>query len=737
MPFPLYSRLGAGGGVRFAEATEVDTGASIWINQNKFSVEKKSGPKLAYTLELSRKQEKQEKIEVELELSSNLEGNLKLEFYNPTNGIGVSTGAAIPAGTPITKEVNSDKTCVTLNFSKTNANSGAAIRISGINAAVYNTEKKKYVAFPPGADLTLKVTVRVGGQVQDTKTLNYHVDKYNKIRGVYLAGAAMGSNYGYGLGDGQNSPVKAYKGTLITNLEQLEGKEFSFDGLFTKEGWNEKFPAIEYDRDKGIANPYMGGKTWKLVGFVPCEGTLVIDDKNAIDAFKTYVFSENSGADGFTEGSEDDAKTYVDTNGGILYGDDATGDKVKEISKKVSSQYVTLMCVWYVSPQAPIEHGAYGDLGIRPVPAVNYQPTSPDVRMSFGEVTFTLKDSESGRSTFEVALDIAIGENAPDRVNVNLCDVLPDIFAAISTADGHNAVQPGDIMIYHMRVTSPSGRQYSYVDGSVRLGTVPGTPTAEGAFGTGFEGYPIPKVTSGAGYAFTPRRGLNAALLALGVGQDGYPTDEVVGALLRMAGYGDAQQTDAQITQSCLAQYYLDFLNTRREGNKAQSFQDLTPEELASLTDSSTSKIVPETNEDMVEALYYLYYGVGYLFNGMPLYAHMQSNEALNAAFAASLAKDGRFDLVSSLDLLLLQNAFQNTRFGYGMQFELAAKATATPTPTSMPTPTPTLTPTPTPEAAKPPKTGDDTPLAAMALLMGLALAGLAWALRRKSRKSN
>lgn len=614
----LVLALGCGGGVRFAEATEVDTGASIWIDQNKFSVEKKSGPKLAYTLELSRKQEKQENIEVELELSSNLEGNLKLEFDNPKNSIGVGTGpaAAVPMGTPITKKVSSDKTWVTLSFSKTNGNSNLPIKISGIKAGVYNTEEKKYVAFPPGADLTLKVTVRVGGQVQDTKTLNYHVDKYNKISGVYLAGAAMGSNYGYGLGDGQNSPVKAYKGTLITNLEQLEGKKFSFefDGLFTKEGWNEKFPAIEYDRDKGIANPYMGGKTWKLVGFVPCEGTLVIDDKNAIDAFKTYVFSENSGADGFTEGSEADAERYVKKNG-ILYGEFATEGKVGKISDKVSKQqYVTLMCVWYVSPQAPIEHGAYGDLGIRPVPAVNYQPTSPDVRMSFGEVTFTLKDSESGRSTFEVALDIAIGENAPDRVNVNLCDVLPDIFAAISTADGHNAVQPGDIMIYHMRVTSPSGRQYSYVDGSVRLGTVPGTPTAEGAFGTGFEGYPIPKVTSGAGYAFTPRRGLNAALLALGVGQDEHPTDEVVGALLRMARYGDAQQTNAQITQSCLAQYYLDFLNTRREGNKAQSFQDLTPEELASLTDSSTSKIVPETNEDMVEALYYLYYGVGYLF---------------------------------------------------------------------------------------------------------------------------
>lgn len=35
--------------------------------------------------------------------------------------------------------------------------------------------------------------------------------------------------------------------------------------------------------------------------------------------------------------------------------------------------------------------------------------------------------------------------------------------------------------------------------------------------------------------------------------------------------------------------------------------------------------------------------------------------------------------------------------------------------------------------APTPPKTGDDTPLAAIALLTGLALAGLAWALRRKS----
>ena len=52
-----------------------------------------------------------------------------------------------------------------------------------------------------------------------------------------------------------------------------------------------------------------------------------------------------------------------------------------------------------------------------------------------------------------------------------------------------------------------------------------------------------------------------------------------------------------EVTQSCLAQYYLDWFNntSREEGNKVYGFSELTAEELAILTNGTADTTVAES----------------------------------------------------------------------------------------------------------------------------------------------
>lgn len=53
----------------------------------------------------------------------------------------------------------------------------------------------------------------------------------------------------------------------------------------------------------------------------------------------------------------------------------------------------------------------------------------------------------------------------------------------------------------------------------------------------------------------------------------------------------------------------------------------------------------------------------------------MADNSALDTAFSAAVGADESFTLSAKLDGELAKNAYQNNRFGFGMQFEMAARS--------------------------------------------------------------
>lgn len=80
-----------------------------------------------------------------------------------------------------------------------------------------------------------------------------------------------------------------------------------------------------------------------------------------------------------------------------------------------------------------------------------------------------------------------------------------------------------------------------------------------------------------------------------------------------------------EVTQSCLAQYYLDWFNntSREEGNKVYGFSELTAEELAILTNGTADTTVAESCSAVADALYYTTYHNVYTFDGEGLYDRM------------------------------------------------------------------------------------------------------------------
>ena len=357
------------------------------------------------------------------------------------------------------------------------------------------------------------------------------------------------------------------------------------------------------------------------------------------------------------------------------YGHDGTrGSELKELDMEFQGDSLVIRlnkenypnlssCLAIVLPEVPLEMLDYGELAIKSVAPLVPEPTSQDVKLTLGQVE---QSTEGGNVFFDAELTVTIGPGAPDEININLEEILGEAFYAIDHID-YNRVQPGDTLRFHIRVENNSGRDYGYVSDSVQISTVDYFSGASGvqSLGTGFDGFRI--ADDGA----IPSRLLNKPLKDLGLSTT---TDDAVGAALRAKGYGadDEGLTNAQIAQTYLGHYYLDYFNKdRADGNKAMSFQKLTIDELAELTDGY-SYPTTETCQDVAEALYYFYYGQVYTFFGEPLYDHMEDNSMLDGEFAVALAADEPYVLVFSvLDGENVNNAFQNTHFGFGMQFRM------------------------------------------------------------------
>lgn len=514
---------------------------------------------------------------------------------------------------------------------------------------------------------------------------------------VCLAGYQMGGWY---MPNGSKySGASSKNNSKFNFLSQFNDFIFSFDEGFNKDKNSDTgfFPFDSQYYGEKVSN-VNDNRIWQCVGFVPyLNGYSVPGNHSELGPFVyTETKQENTNDKYFTEGNLETARRAVLEEGGVLYGQTATYDNIKAFENKINKneKQLVLVCVWYVSPMEELEKGDYDELIIPPVSPVNYQPSSSGISLSCGDVTFTNHPSE-----FNIDLYIDIDNSAPDSIHINLNDILSEAMGKINQADGNNQVQPGDKMIYTIHVNNNSGKNYQYTSDSAVLGTVPPT-SGEPSFGIGFDSYPITGPDEG-GYSSVPYRVLNTPLQELGLTKN--LNDNDVGKALLNKGYGSRHDGYSEITQKYLAHYYLDYINRyREEGNKVSSFKDLTYQEFALLTAAGNYTPVIETCKEVAEALYYFYYDGIYLFNGISLHDQMLDNSALDTAFSSALSQNKPFVLTTYFNATIAHmfNAFQNTRFGFGMQFDMSIPST--------PSVDPPVDPTPDPDPRPEPETGGE-----------------------------
>ena len=510
-----------------------------------------------------------------------------------------------------------------------------------------------------GGDIKARMTASLLDTVLAESESGVHINKYAAVKRIYVAGANMGALYG-------NKNVGWLTVTMQGNnrsatLDTLENAVSSFDGAFSS------FIGIQpgTDADGRVINSG-DGRIWQCVGFVPYKGYIGNSD---METLEKYVFGLNDSAEeGESEQSAvDEARAFVESSGGVLYGETITEDGIHALESQVSEGCVTIMTVWALVEQAPLEIGDYGENGpkITPVSPVEYKATN-GAEIAVGDVTPSNID---GHHYFDAELTVTIPADAPESVHINLNDALSEISKKINAIDG-NKVQPGDTIRYRLKLVNNSGKKYAYTAASASVGTIAMTDSTDGAF-IGFDGNAI--INSGE-YTNIPRRMNNIMLRQLAT--DGRLSDAAIGAKLRALGYGSEEQTDEEITQKYLGCYYLDYMNRNRaDGSKATSFHDLTPAEMAMLTDGATGTAVPETSESVAQAFYLYYYGSVYTFNGAGLYDCMNENgkagsPADKAVSAALTGEDGAY-IVTAVSGAGANNGFQMTKFGLGMQFDM------------------------------------------------------------------
>lgn len=510
---------------------------------------------------------------------------------------------------------------------------------------------------------------------------------------VCLAGYQMGGWY---MPKGSKySGASPRNNSKFNFLSQFNDFIFSFDEGFNKDKNSDtgffSFDSQYYGEKVSNAND---NRIWQCVGFVPYfNGYSVPGDHSELGRFVyTETKQENTNDKYFTEGNLETARRAVLGAGGVLYGQTATSDNIEAFKSKINKnkKQLVLVCVWYVSPMEELEKGDYDELIIPPVSPVNYQPSSSGISLSCGDVTFTNHPSK-----FNIDLYIDIDNSASDSIHINLNDILSEAMGKINQAIGNNQVQPGDKMIYTIHVNNNSGKNYQYTSDSAVLGTVPPT-SGEPLLGIGFDSYPITGPDED-GYSSIPYRVLNIPLQELGLTNDTL-NDNDVGKALSNKGYGGPHDEFFEITQKYLGHYYLDYINRyREEGNKVSSFEDLTYQEFALLTAAGNYTPVIETCKEVAEALYYFYYDGIYLFNGISLHDQMRDNSALDTAFSSALSQNKPFVLTTYFNATIAHmfNAFQNTRFGFGMQFDMSIPSTPSVDPPVDPTPDPDPTPRP------------------------------------------
>lgn len=472
------------------------------------------------------------------------------------------------------------------------------------------------------------------------------------------------------------------------------------------------------------------GASWQCVGFVALDVNKYSDCKPADLLHYVYYGGDSEGTSYYKENcgkTLEDVKQYVNDNNGVLYGENVTESFMDQLlTTGRSFSGVTIATVWYVTTPTEtwINYDGY-DYRIPGVSAVDYYEY-PTGTVTFEQnengavfhyisegITITTTpeleqhwESGTGRVTYDATITITIHSNAPDKVRINLSDAIGYLNGTVA---GGNAAEPGDTLYYNIKLVNESNKEYQYDPAKATIGTIPAAPKAGEkvtVLSSGFEGYEIGEVGA---FCTLPRRILNAPLRDLGI-TAGKVTDAIVGEALLKKGYGSEEMKPEEVTQSCLAQYYLDWFNntSREEGNKVYGFSELTAEELAILTDGTADTTVAESCSAVADALYYTTYHNVYTFDGEGLYDRMLKNGQEGSyadTLVSDLLKDGEVKITTNLNGVLANNGYQMTRYGFGMQFELSREPEVTPPVTTSPEPTPSATPEPTPTG-----TPDTTP---------------------------
>ena len=515
-----------------------------------------------------------------------------------------------------------------------------------------------------GGNIQAQLTASMNDTVLTESEANVHINKYKSTKAIILAGANQGYHHG-----NRYAETATAKKTGET-LDTLENAAFSFDGAFS--GYQ-----IDARTDtNGVVTNGYSGRRWQCIGFVPyknygysdndIQNGYIFVEKNAdveSDAayYKTFAQCDGDAAEA--------ARAFIADNHGVLYGAAADETVLHSWEDYRTDGSLTLMTVWALAKQNAFEIRDYTDenLAIPSVPAVEYKDTDNGVTVEAGQMTA----SSDGHHYFDCDLTVTISPDAPNPVHINLNKALKNISDQINATA--NAAQPGDTIRYRLKIINNSGKNYTYTSGSSVIGTLPTSDyTVDGDTVTGFDGYPLVDDNR---YASIPRRMCNRMLQNLGATPSTLD-DASIGALLRAKGYGSDEMSDEDITKTCLGRYYLDCMNQNRvNDDPINGFMDLTATEFAQMTDAENGKAVFETCPDVMRAFYYFYYGVNYTLNGQSIYDCMSSNTSGNAAaeavILAALSGDENAQIVTKIAGETANNAFQNNRFGFGMQFDL------------------------------------------------------------------
>lgn len=592
--------------------------------------------------------------------------------------------AGLPVGYTLT--VTNSNQVAARNITVTVQLTGAVSGITAEGAAVDEEAKTVTLTLDTlaaGATQTLAITAQtaddaqLGGNIQAQLTASMndtvltqseatvHINKYKSTKSIILAGANQGYHHGSTAGRYVETATANRKGET---LDTLENATLSFDGAFSGYAIDART-----DGNGAVTNGY-SGRRWQCIGFVPYKGYGYSDN----DIQNGYIFVEKNAdveGDAYYQtfhqcdgDAAEAARAFIAEKGGVLYGAAADENVLHSWEGQLTDGSLTVMAVWALAKQNAFEIRDYTDenLAIPSVPAVEYKDTDNGVTVEAGQMT----ESSDGHHYFDCDLTVTISPDAPNPVHINLNKALGNISEQIKATS--NAVQPGDTIRYRLKIVNNSGRDYTYTSGSAVIGTLPTAgDAADGNTVTGFDGYPLVDDNQ---HAVIPRRMCNRMLKNLGAAP--YALDDAsIGALLRAKGYGSDEMSDEDITKTYLGRYYLDCMNQNRVNDDPISgFTDLTATEFAQMTDADNGQAVFETCPDVMRAFYYFYYGVNYTLNGQSIYDCMSSNGSGNAAAetAITAALSGEdAQLVTKIEGKTANNAFQNTRFGFGMQFDL------------------------------------------------------------------